>query len=89
MDWQRPVLMGVVNVTPDSFSDGGPFLETENGGGRTVAGSPRRARDILDVGGESTRPGAELVPEDEELWRVDPGASRGSPAPGPCSRSTR
>ena len=71
MDWQRPVLMGVINVTPDSFSDGGSFLETEN----AVAHGRRLAAEgahILDVGGESTRPGAELVSEDEELWRVIP-----------------
>jgi dihydropteroate synthase len=71
MDWQRPVLMGVINVTPDSFSDGGSFLETDN----AVAHGRRLAAEgaqILDVGGESTRPGADLVTEDEELWRVIP-----------------
>jgi dihydropteroate synthase len=71
MDWQRPVLMGVINVTPDSFSDGGSFLEAEN----AVAHGRRLAAEgahILDVGGESTRPGADLVSEDEELWRVMP-----------------
>ena len=71
MDWQRPVLMGVINVTPDSFSDGGSFLEAEN----AVAHGRRLAAEgahILDVGGESTRPGADLVSEDEELWRVIP-----------------
>ncbi len=64
-------LMGIVNVTPDSFSDGGSFLEAD------AAISHSRAlvadgADILDVGGESTRPGAEPVGADEELRRVLP-----------------
>ena len=63
--------MGVVNVTPDSFSDGGRFLEADAAiaQGRRLAGE---GADILDVGGESTRPGAEPVPEEEELRRVLP-----------------
>ncbi|HEY2768394.1 MAG TPA: dihydropteroate synthase [Solirubrobacteraceae bacterium] len=63
--------MGVVNVTPDSFSDGGLFFEP----GAAVAHGLRLASegaDILDVGGESTRPGAEPVSEDRELERVLP-----------------
>jgi dihydropteroate synthase len=63
--------MGVVNVTPDSFSDGGAFEDTA----AAVAHGRRLAAegaDILDVGGESTRPGAELVPAGEELSRVIP-----------------
>jgi dihydropteroate synthase len=63
--------MGVVNVTPDSFSDGGQFLDAdaavEHGLRLTAEGA-----DILDVGGESTRPGADPVSEDEELGRVVP-----------------
>lgn len=64
-------LMGVVNVTPDSFSDGGLFLDPEAAisHGRELAAA---GAEILDVGGESTRPGAEAVPEDEELRRVIP-----------------
>jgi dihydropteroate synthase len=65
------VLMGVVNVTPDSFSDGGRFLEPS----AAVAHGARLAGEgaaILDVGGESTRPGAEPVGTDEELRRVVP-----------------
>jgi dihydropteroate synthase len=63
--------MGVLNVTPDSFSDGGRFLDAD------VAISHGRAlvaegADIVDVGGESSRPGADEVPEDEELRRVVP-----------------
>ena len=64
-------LMGVVNVTPDSFSDGGRFLSPERAveHGRTLAAE---GADILDVGGESTRPGAEAVSASEELERVGP-----------------
>jgi dihydropteroate synthase len=64
-------LMGIVNVTPDSFSDGGLFLDAEvavqHGRGLAAEGA-----DILDVGGESTRPGAEAVGAEEELGRVVP-----------------
>lgn len=67
----RPLLMAVVNVTPDSFSDGGRHFSTE----AAVAHGMRLAAegaDILDVGGESTRPGAEPVSEVEEIARVVP-----------------
>jgi dihydropteroate synthase len=64
-------IMGIVNVTPDSFSDGGEFLDPEraisHGRALTAEGA-----DLLDVGGESTRPGAEAVGADEELGRVGP-----------------
>ena len=66
-----PLVMGVVNVTPDSFSDGGRFLDA----GAALAHARRlvaEGADMLDVGGESTRPGAEPVPEDEEIARVVP-----------------
>jgi dihydropteroate synthase len=64
-------LMGVVNVTPDSFSDGGLFLDPEAAiaHGRELAAA---GAEILDVGGESTRPGAKAVAEEEELRRVVP-----------------
>jgi dihydropteroate synthase len=68
-------LMGIVNVTPDSFSDGGMFLDAD----AAVAHGERLARDgaaILDVGGESTRPGAEPVSEVVELERVAPVVER-------------
>ena len=68
---QAPVIMGIVNVTPDSFSDGGLFLDA----GAAVEHGRRLAAEgaaILDIGGESTRPGSEGVPEDEELRRVLP-----------------
>jgi dihydropteroate synthase len=68
---RHPVLMGIVNVTPDSFSDGGLFLDADAAieHGRALAGE---GADILDVGGESTRPGADPVPLREELDRVLP-----------------
>ncbi len=64
-------LMGILNVTPDSFSDGGRFLDPAAAvaHGRMLAGE---GADILDVGGESTRPGAEPVPAREEMRRVLP-----------------
>ena len=66
-----PKLMGIVNVTPDSFSDGGQFVDVA----AAVAHALRlveEGADILDIGGESTRPGAIPVPLDEELRRVVP-----------------
>ncbi len=66
-----PFLMGVVNVTPDSFSDGGRFLAPD----AAVAQALRLAEegaDLVDLGGESTRPGAAPVPADEEIRRVVP-----------------
>jgi dihydropteroate synthase len=64
-------VMGIVNVTPDSFSDGGQFLDAERAiaHGRELAAE---GADILDVGGESTRPGAAAVTAEEELARVGP-----------------
>jgi dihydropteroate synthase len=67
----RPLVMGVVNVTPDSFSDGGRYLARDaalDHARRLIADGA----DWLDIGGESTRPGAEPVAEDEELARVIP-----------------
>lgn len=67
----RPLVMGIVNVTPDSFSDGGQHARLD----AAVAHAQRLAAegaDMLDIGGESTRPGSESVPEDEELRRVVP-----------------
>lgn len=67
----RPLIMGIVNVTPDSFSDGGRNAQAET----AIANGLQMAKDgadLLDVGGESTRPGSEGVPEDEELRRVIP-----------------
>ncbi len=71
LDLSRPVVMGVLNVTPDSFSDGGRFLAAEV----AVAHGLRLVEEgaaIIDIGGESTRPGAMPVPADEEIRRVLP-----------------
>ena len=68
---KRTLIMGVLNVTPDSFSDGGLYLEHE----RAIAHGlelVEAGADIVDVGGESTRPGADPVPAEEELRRVIP-----------------
>ncbi len=67
----RPLLMGVVNITPDSFSDGGQFLDAQAAiaHGRKLI---EEGADILDIGGESSRPGAQAVAEREELERVLP-----------------
>ena len=69
--WPRPAVMGVLNVTPDSFSDGGQFVSVAD----AIAHGRRLAAEgaaLVDVGGESTRPGAEPVDADEELGRVAP-----------------
>lgn len=69
--WDRCAVMGVVNVTPDSFSDGGRWFDTTAAikHGLDLVGE---GADLVDVGGESTRPGANRVDEDEELRRVIP-----------------
>jgi dihydropteroate synthase len=67
----RPRIMGVLNVTPDSFSDGGEHLDT----GQAITGGVRLAEegaDIIDVGGESTRPGASAIPAEVEQARILP-----------------
>lgn len=69
--FERPLLMGIVNVTPDSFSDGNQYLRTD----AAIAHAKQLiadGADILDIGAESTRPGAEPVPLDEELRRLLP-----------------
>lgn len=75
LDLTRPVVMGVLNVTPDSFSDGGRFLDVE----AAVAHGRRMVEEgagIIDVGGESTRPGADPVSVEEEIRRVVPVVER-------------
>jgi dihydropteroate synthase len=71
IDLRQPVVMGVLNITPDSFSDGGRFASVAD----AVAGGLRMAADgaaLIDVGGESTRPGAQPVSAADELRRVLP-----------------
>ena len=85
----RPRLMGILNVTPDSFSDGGRFATTEAAAkqGRQIA----KLAEIVDIGGESTRPGAQEVPVADEIARTVPviEALRAGGMPGPISIDTR
>src|SRR5438876_8208314 len=68
---RRPLVLGIVNVTPDSFSDGGRFLASDAAVAHGLE-LVRQGADLLDIGGESTRPGATSVPLEEELARVVP-----------------
>lgn len=90
LSFDAPRLMGILNVTPDSFSDGGQFNDAERAlaqAGRLVVDGA----DILDIGGESTRPGAAEVPVAEEITRTAPviAALRASGAAVPISIDTR
>lgn len=69
--FDRPLVMGIVNVTPDSFSDGGQFLQADHAVGHALKLIEEGA-DLIDIGGESSRPGAESVPIEDELQRVVP-----------------
>jgi dihydropteroate synthase len=69
--WPRPAVMGVLNVTPDSFSDGGRFVAVDDAVAH-ARGLVEEGAALVDVGGESTRPGAEPVSAEEELARVEP-----------------
>jgi len=71
LDLTRPQVMGILNVTPDSFSDGGDFFAPEAARARAMRMAEEGAA-IIDVGGESTRPGAAAVTAEEELARVIP-----------------
>jgi dihydropteroate synthase len=68
---ERTLLMGVLNVTPDSFSDGGKYSDPDRAFARAVELEEQGA-DIIDIGAESTKPGSERVPEAEELRRLVP-----------------
>lgn len=84
----RPLVMGIVNVTPDSFSDGGRFADTQSAYDHARRLMDEGA-DLIDVGGESSRPGATAVTLDEELRRVLPLVERLGPAcPVPISVDT-
>lgn len=74
-DSPTPRVMGVLNVTPDSFSDGGRFVDCDRAVAHALALASEGAS-IIDVGGESTRPGAHAVPTDEELSRTVPVVER-------------
>ena len=84
---ERPLIMGVVNVTPDSFSDGGRFFGTQQAveHARVLI---EEGADILDIGGESSRPAAEPVGLDEELRRVMPVLEQLAQMPVPVSVDT-
>ncbi len=71
LDLIHPEIMGVLNATPDSFSDGGAFNDVENALGR-IGLMISQGAGIIDIGGESTRPGSDPVTEEEELKRVMP-----------------
>lgn len=71
LTFDRPLVMGIVNVTPDSFSDGGQHFTAETAVAHALA-LVRQGADLLDIGGESSRPGAESISADEELGRVLP-----------------
>ena len=71
----EPLVMGILNVTPDSFSDGGRFVDADKAVKHAIA-MVKDGADIIDVGGESTRPGAAPVSEDVELARVIPVVKR-------------
>src|ERR1700730_15723593 len=83
-DQDRCLVMGVVNVTPDSFSDGGAWFGTDAAISRGLELAAQGA-DIVDVGGESTRPGAQRIAADEELRRGGPFPWRVSPHARPAS----
>lgn len=71
LDLSQPRIMGILNITPDSFSDGSRFNQLDKALFRAEE-MMREGADIIDIGGESTRPGAAFVPEQEELDRVIP-----------------
>ena len=71
LNFARPLVMGIVNVTPDSFSDGGQFFDKDKAIEHALQLAEEGA-DIIDIGGESTRPGADKVSVEEELSRVIP-----------------
>lgn len=71
LDLTQPRIMGILNITPDSFSDGGRFLHAD-AALRQAERLVDEGADILDIGGESTRPGALAVPEQQEIERVAP-----------------
>lgn len=89
LSFGQPTLMGILNVTPDSFSDGGRFIETD--AAVAQARSLLETADILDIGGESTRPGAAEVSVAEEIARTAPviRALRAAGVSAPISIDTR
>jgi dihydropteroate synthase len=84
----RPLIMGVLNITPDSFSDGGKFFQLKQALGHAEALIAEGA-DMIDIGGESTRPGAAPVSLDEERRRVLPVLEKLAAGPVPVSIDTQ
>ncbi|MEQ1882433.1 MAG: dihydropteroate synthase [Burkholderiales bacterium] len=84
---ERPLIVGVVNVTPDSFSDGGRFFGAQQANDHAQRLIDEGV-DILDVGGESSRPGATPISAEEELRRVLPVVEKFAPSPVPISVDT-
>ena len=85
----QPQVMGILNVTPDSFSDGGQFMDDPEVAGAHAAAMLEVGAAIIDVGGESTRPGAAAVWEGDELKRVIPAIERLAAAGAAISADTR
>jgi dihydropteroate synthase len=71
LDVSSPIVMGILNVTPDSFSDGGKYVFADDAVRRAVQ-MVKEGASIIDIGGYSSRPGAKDVPEQEEMDRVIP-----------------
>lgn len=82
LDFERVRVMGVLNATPDSFSDGGDFFDLEAALGQ-IAQMTEEGADVIDIGGESTRPGSQGVDEAEEIRRVIPILERMNLEEGP------
>lgn len=72
IDLVAPKIMGIVNLTPDSFSDGGTYSQNVQTALRHAEQLLKDGADILDIGGESTRPGSDFVSPEEEWQRVQP-----------------
>src|SRR5689334_22131899 len=72
----RTLVMGILNITPDSFADGGVLFDDVDRAVEAGVRMEAEGADIIDIGGESTRPGAERLPEKEELRRVLPVVER-------------
>ena len=85
----QPQVMGILNITPDSFSDGGRFLSTPEAASAHAAAMLEAGAAIIDVGGESTRPGAAEVWEGDEIARIEPAVSRLSAMGAAISIDTR
>ncbi|HFB6445916.1 TPA: dihydropteroate synthase [Neisseria gonorrhoeae] len=85
----KPKIMGIVNLTPDSFSDGGAYSQNAQTALAHAERLLKEGADILDIGGESTRPGADSVPPEEEWARVEPVLAEAAGWGVPVSLDTR